>query len=145
LEDSSRFITLTYLFFSNFFFTGILFYVSLDPNSAYYHEFFLHVNLSLPPKCSAERPFKLAMAAMSESEPKPAAVVTPAPVVAKSDSSIAHFRFDGTGRRFEQYNNSNNINQIKAFPSYGNSTFAILQRQLNVAAGTVNKHFELFA
>jgi hypothetical protein len=91
---------------------------------------------------------KLAMAAMSESEPKPAAVVTPAPVVANQTQVTPTSAFMEAIRQKvpEQFNNSNNSNnnQIKAFPSYGNSTLQMLQRQLEMMQQEQsNKHFEL--
>jgi hypothetical protein len=90
---------------------------------------------------------KLAMAAMSESEFKPVAVVTPAPVVANQTQVTPTSAFmEAIQQKVpEQFNNNNNINnQIKAFPSYGNSTLQLLQRQLDMMQQEQsNKHFEL--
>jgi hypothetical protein len=118
---------------------------------AYYHEFFLRDKPQLAAQmfCKNARS-KLAMAAMSESEPKPAAVVTPAPVVANQTQTqatpTAAFMEAIRQKVPEQFNNNNNSNnnQIKAFPSYGNSTLQMLQRQLDMMQQEQsNKHFEL--
>ena len=114
---------------------------------AYYHEFFLRDKPQLAAQmfCKNARS-KLAMAAMSESEPKPAAVITTAPVVATQTQVTSTSALMEAMRQKvpEQFNNNNHNNQIKAFPSYGNSTLQLLQRQLDMLQQEQsNKHFEL--
>jgi hypothetical protein len=148
LEDTSRFITLT-IFFYNFLHRNFV-RVSGGPElGAYYHEFFLRDKPQLAAQmfCKNARS-KLAMAAMSESEPKPTAVITPAPVVAtQTQVSPTSALMEAMRQKVpEQFNNNNNNNnnQIKAFPSYGNSTLQLLQRQLEMMQQEQsNKHFEL--
>jgi hypothetical protein len=90
---------------------------------------------------------KLAMAAVSECEPKPAPVVIPEPVVAQAQQITPTSAFMDSLRQKvpEQLNNnSNNNSQFKSFPSYGNSTLQLLQRQLEMMQQEQNnKHLEL--
>jgi hypothetical protein len=147
LEDSSRFISYLSIL-PNFIYRNFV-RVSGGPElGAYYHEFFLRDKPQLAAQmfCKNARS-KLAMAAISESEPRPAAVVTPAPVVANQTHETPTSAFMEAIRQKvpEQFNNNNNNNnQIKAFPSYGNSTLQLLQRQLDMMQQEQsNKNFEL--
>lgn len=144
LEDSPRFNLLTsylFLIYRNFV------RVSGGPElGAYYHEFFLRDKPQLAAQmfCKNARS-KLAMAAMSESEPKPAPVVTPTPVVVTQAQATPTSAFmEAIRHKFPEQHNNNNNNQFKAFPSYGNSTLQLLQRQLEMMQQEQsNNHFEL--
>jgi hypothetical protein len=139
---------LTYLFYLYFIYRNFV-RVSGGPElGAYYHEFFLRDKPQLAAQmfCKNARS-KLAMAAISESEPRPAAVVTPAPVVANQTHETPTSAFmEAIRQKVPEHfnNNNNNNNQIKAFPSYGNSTLQLLQRQLDMMQQEQsNKNFEL--
>jgi hypothetical protein len=85
---------------------------------------------------------KLAMAAMSESESKPAPVITPEPVVAQAQVTPISAFMDALRLKVPEQHNNNN--QFKAFPSYGNSSLQLLQRQLEMMQQEqTNKRFEL--
>jgi hypothetical protein len=115
---------------------------------AYYHEFFLRDKPQLAAQmfCKNARS-KLAMAAVSECEPKPAPVVAPEPVVAQAQQVTPTNAFLDIIRQKvpEQHNNSNNnINNQFKLPSYGNSSLQLLQRQLEMMQQEQNnKHLEL--